>query len=45
MEQQPDSMDVSVPKLTHFDDSGRPKIVDVTDKEDTHRTAMATCII
>ncbi len=28
-------------KLTHMDDSGRPRMVDVTGKPDTHREAVA----
>ena len=28
-------------KLTHLDDSGRPRMVDVTKKTDTHREAVA----
>jgi cyclic pyranopterin monophosphate synthase len=30
------------PKLTHFDDSGRARMVDVGDKASTHRVAIAT---
>ncbi|MFC1903515.1 cyclic pyranopterin monophosphate synthase MoaC [Chloroflexota bacterium] len=28
-------------KLTHLDDSGRPRMVDITGKSDTHREAIA----
>lgn len=28
-------------KLTHMDDAGRPRMVDVTEKPDTHREAVA----
>ena len=28
-------------KLTHMDDAGRPRMVDITDKPDTHRQAVA----
>ena len=32
-------------KLTHLDDSGRPRMVDVTEKPDTHREAVAKGIV
>jgi cyclic pyranopterin monophosphate synthase len=31
-----------VPRLTHFDEAGRARMVDVGDKEVTHRVAVAT---
>lgn len=31
--------------LTHFDDSGRAKMVDITDKPTTERIAIAECIV
>lgn len=30
------------PSLTHFDDAGRPRMVDVSEKQETARTATAT---
>jgi cyclic pyranopterin monophosphate synthase len=30
------------PRLSHLDEQGRPRMVDVGDKEETHRTATAT---
>ena len=32
-------------KLTHMDESGRPKMVDVTEKPDTHRQAVARGLV
>ena len=32
-------------KLTHIDDSGRPQMVDITEKPDTHREAVAKGIV
>ncbi len=32
-------------KLSHFDDEGRSRMVDVTDKKDTIREAVAECFI
>lgn len=32
-------------KLTHFDESGRPRMVDITAKPDTHRQAVAKGIV
>ena len=32
-------------KLTHFDDSGRSQMVDVTGKQETHREAVATATV
>lgn len=31
--------------LTHFDDSGRAKMVDITDKPTTERIAIAECVV
>lgn len=31
--------------LTHFNDKGLPRMVDVSEKEDTKRVATATCTI
>ena len=31
--------------LTHFDKTGSAQMVDVTDKAETHRIAVATCIV
>ncbi|MBC8477421.1 MAG: cyclic pyranopterin monophosphate synthase MoaC [Dehalococcoidia bacterium] len=32
-------------KLTHMDESGRPRMVDVTEKPDTHRQAVARGLV
>ncbi|MBU2534816.1 MAG: cyclic pyranopterin monophosphate synthase MoaC [Chloroflexi bacterium] len=32
-------------KLTHMDESGRPKMVDITEKPDTHRQAVARGLV
>ncbi|UCH52002.1 MAG: cyclic pyranopterin monophosphate synthase MoaC [Chloroflexota bacterium] len=32
-------------KLTHIDESGRPRMVDITGKPDTHRQAMAKGLV
>lgn len=32
-------------KLTHMDDAGRPRMVDITDKPDTHRQAVARGVV
>jgi cyclic pyranopterin phosphate synthase len=32
-------------KLTHFDDQGRSKMVDITDKDITNREAVASCYV
>ena len=32
-------------KLTHMDESGRPKMVDITEKPDTHRQAVAKGLV
>lgn len=32
-------------KLTHMDDSGRPRMVDITEKPDTHREAVAKGLV
>ena len=32
-------------KLTHVDDSGRPRMVDITQKSDTEREAVAKCLV
>jgi cyclic pyranopterin phosphate synthase len=32
-------------KLTHMDDSGRPRMVDITGKPDTHREAVAKGVV
>ena len=32
-------------KLTHMDESGRPRMVDVTEKPDTHRQAVAKGLV
>jgi len=32
-------------KLTHMDESGRPKMVDITEKSDTHRQAVAKGLV
>ena len=32
-------------KLTHLDDSGRPRMVDITGKPDTHRQAVAKGLV
>ena len=32
-------------KLTHMDESGRPKMVDITEKPDTHRQAVAKSLV
>jgi len=32
-------------KLTHMDDSGRPRMVDITGKPDTHREAVAKGLV
>ncbi len=32
-------------ELTHIDESGRPKMVDVTEKPDTQREAVAKCLV
>lgn len=32
-------------KLTHLDDSGRPRMVDITAKSDTHRQAVAKGLV
>ncbi|MBI5181396.1 MAG: cyclic pyranopterin monophosphate synthase MoaC [Nitrospirae bacterium] len=32
-------------KLTHFDEKGQPRMVDVSDKSDTQRMAIACCIV
>jgi cyclic pyranopterin phosphate synthase len=32
-------------KLTHIDESGRPKMVDITEKPDTHRQAVARGLV
>ncbi|MFC1897001.1 cyclic pyranopterin monophosphate synthase MoaC [Chloroflexota bacterium] len=32
-------------ELTHIDASGRPRMVDVTQKPDTHREAVAKCLV
>jgi len=32
-------------ELTHIDASGRPRMVDVTDKPDTQRKAVAKCLV
>jgi cyclic pyranopterin phosphate synthase len=32
-------------KLTHIDDSGRPRMVDITGKPDTHREAVAKGVV
>ncbi len=32
-------------KLTHIDESGRPRMVDVTGKPDTEREAVAKCLV
>lgn len=34
-----------MPKLTHLDRSGRPRMVDVTAKPDTVREAVAKCLV
>ena len=32
-------------KLTHVDESGRPRMVDITQKSDTEREAVAKCLV
>jgi len=32
-------------KLTHMDEAGRPRMVDITEKPDTHRQAMARGLV
>ncbi len=32
-------------KLTHFDEKGQPRMVDVSDKSDTQRMAIACCTV
>ena len=32
-------------KLTHMDESGRPRMVDITEKPDTHRVAIAKGLV
>ncbi len=32
-------------KLTHMDESGRPRMVDITEKPDTHRQAVAKSMV
>ncbi len=32
-------------KLTHIDESGRPRMVDITEKTDTHREAVAKGVV
>jgi len=32
-------------KLTHVDESGRPQMVDITQKSDTEREAVAKCLV
>ena len=32
-------------KLTHMDEAGRPRMVDITEKQDTHRQAMARGLV
>ena len=34
-------MSGDTPRLTHVDEHGRPRMVDVTEKAETHRTALA----
>ena len=34
-----------VEKLTHIDEAGRPRMVDVTGKSDTEREAVAKCLV
>ena len=34
-----------VEKLTHLDESGRPRMVDITGKSDTEREAVAKCLV
>ena len=32
-------------ELTHMDELGRPRMVDITEKADTHREAVAKCVV
>ncbi len=34
-----------MPKLTHTDESGRPRMVDITEKADTHREAVTKGLV
>ncbi len=36
---------LAMAELTHIDDSGRPRMVDVTDKSDTEREAVAKGVV